>query len=137
MPLTKNTEPLILNVDDSDAARYAKSRVLIRAGFNVIEAASGGEALQRARTERPTLMLLDVKLPDINGMEVCRMLKADPETQSILILQTSASFIGIADKIRALDGGADNYRPSSSRAPSVSTIWSMTCWTWPKSKPAR
>ncbi|OBV38905.1 response regulator [Janthinobacterium psychrotolerans] len=102
-------DALILNVDDSDGARYAKSRILTRAGFNVIEASNGGDALVRARNDRPALILLDVKLPDINGLEVCRRLKGNPETNTILVLQTSASFIGTADKIRALDGGADNY----------------------------
>ena len=103
------SESVILNVDDSEGARYAKSRVLTRAGFKVIEAASGSAALYRAREDKPDLVLLDVKLPDINGMEVCRLLKADPATRAILVLQTSASYIGIGDKIRALEGGADNY----------------------------
>ena len=104
-----NSDALILNVDDSDGARYAKSRILTRAGFKVIEASNGGDALLRARQERPNLILLDVKLPDINGLEVCRQLKGGAETNTILVLQTSASCIGTADKIRALDGGADNY----------------------------
>lgn len=55
-------DSVILNVDDSDGARYAKSRILSRAGFTVIEAASGGEALRRARETHPNLILLDVKL---------------------------------------------------------------------------
>ena len=109
MPSTPVFEPVILNVDDSEAARYAKSRILTHAGFKVIEAASGSAALYRAREDKPDLVLLDVKLPDINGMEVCRLLKADPATRAILVLQTSASYIGVADKIRALEGGADNY----------------------------
>ena len=104
-----NSAALILNVDDSDGARYAKSRILQRAGFKVIEASNGGDALLRARQDRPNLILLDVKLPDINGLEVCRQLKGGAETNTILVLQTSASCIGTADKIRALDGGADNY----------------------------
>lgn len=100
---------LILNVDDTDAARYAKSRILSRAGFEVIEAASGLEALQRAAADMPALVLLDTRLPDINGFEVCRQLKEGAATRHILILQTSASFIGITDKVRALETGADNY----------------------------
>jgi signal transduction histidine kinase len=106
---TKARDNLILNVDDTDAARYAKTRILSRAGFDVIEAASGLEALQRASVEKPALVLLDTRLPDINGFEVCRQLKEDTATRHILILQTSASFIGITDKVRALDTGADNY----------------------------
>lgn len=109
MMTTTSTDSLILNVDDSEGARYAKTRTLTRAGFRVIEAASGGEALERAETDLPDLVLLDVKLPDINGFEVCRRLKDNPRTQPILVLQTSASYIGVSDKIRALEGGADNY----------------------------
>ncbi|SNS88271.1 His Kinase A (phospho-acceptor) domain-containing protein [Noviherbaspirillum humi] len=108
--MTSNqADELILNVDDTDAARYAKTRILTRAGFRVAEAASGADALALARSEMPSLVLLDVKLPDINGFDVCRMLKEDKATQMILVLQTSASFIGTSDKIRALEGGADNY----------------------------
>jgi CheY-like chemotaxis protein len=84
------TANLILNVDDNDGARYAKSRILSRAGFVVIEAANGTEALERARDSLPDLILLDVKLPDINGFEVCRQIKATPETAGIPVLQTSA-----------------------------------------------
>jgi signal transduction histidine kinase len=102
-------EPLVLNVDDNDGARYAKTRILTRAGLAVIEAASGSEALRVANERHPDLVLLDMKLPDIHGMEVCRMLKQDAATGSILVLQTSASYLSSADKIRALDGGADNY----------------------------
>jgi signal transduction histidine kinase len=107
--MTAPPEELIMNVDDSDAARYAKTRVLQHAGFRVIEAASGGEALAKARKEKPDLILLDTKLPDINGFEVCRQLKQNPVTAMVLVLQTSASYIGKPDKIRALDSGADNY----------------------------
>ena len=102
-------DALILNVDDNDGARYAKTRILTLSGFKVIEANCGSEALTKAQNNSPNLILLDVKLPDINGLEVCRQLKENPNTQHILVLQTSASFIGSADKIRALDGGADNY----------------------------
>ena len=100
---------VILNVDDSEGARYAKTRILRRAGFEVLEAGNGADALLRARQDMPDLVLLDVKLPDMNGFEVCRRIKEDPATESILVLQTSASFVEIADKVRALDGGADNY----------------------------
>ena len=102
-------DALILNVDDNDGARYAKTRILTLAGFKVIEGSCGADALTKAKNNSPNLILLDVKLPDINGLEVCRQLKENPDTHHILVLQTSASFIGSADKIRALDGGADNY----------------------------
>ncbi|MDR5761814.1 response regulator [Caballeronia sp. LZ035] len=100
---------LILNVDDNDGARYAKTRILSRAGFNVIEAATGNGALERVRAEAPDLVLLDVKLPDINGLEVCRQIKAAPETAGTLVLQTSAAAVHSLDRIRGLEGGADSY----------------------------
>jgi signal transduction histidine kinase len=101
--------PLILNVDDNDGARYAKTRVLVHAGFEVIEAASGQGALDQVRARGPALVLLDVKLPDINGIEVCSRIKRDPQTRSTLVLQTSAAAVQSLDKVRALDGGADSY----------------------------
>ncbi len=100
---------LILNVDDNDGARYAKTRILQSAGFRVMEAANGTDALAMVREEDPALVLLDVKLPDINGIEVCRRIKSDPDTNCVLVLQTSAALTGRADKIRGLEGGADNY----------------------------
>ena len=102
-------DPVILNVDDTDAARYAKTRIIQRAGFRVLEAGSGAEALRIAQEVSPDLVLLDTKLPDINGFEVCRQLKQNPETAMVLVLQTSASYLSSPDKVRALDSGADNY----------------------------
>ena len=99
----------ILNVDDNDGARYAKTRILQSAGFAVIEAANGTDALEIVKRVQPALVLLDVKLPDINGIEVCRRIKADSSSSSVLVLQTSAALTGRADKIRGLEGGADNY----------------------------
>lgn len=99
----------ILNVDDNDGARYAKTRILQSAGFDVIEAANGTDALEMVKRHLPALVLLDVKLPDINGIEVCRRIKAESDSSSVLVLQTSAALTGRADKIRGLEGGADNY----------------------------
>jgi signal transduction histidine kinase len=100
---------VILNVDDTEAARYVKSRILSKAGFRIMEASSGAEAIALAQTEHPNLILLDTKLPDMNGFEVCRRIKSDPATNSIAILQTSASFITLGDKINGIECGADNY----------------------------
>lgn len=99
----------ILNVDDSDGARYAKGRVLRLAGYEVIDAASGQEALDCVREEGPDLVLLDVKLPDINGREVCRRIKQNPATATTLVLQTSAAMIDLESRVKALDAGADAF----------------------------
>jgi PAS domain S-box-containing protein len=100
---------LILNVDDNDGARYAKTRILQSAGFEIVEATNGTDALAAVKRGGIALVLLDVKLPDINGIEVCRRIKADPDSAMVLVLQTSAALTGRADKIRGLEGGADNY----------------------------
>jgi PAS domain S-box-containing protein len=100
---------LILNVDDNDGARYAKTRMLRVAGFHVIEAANGADALSLVTQRKPSLVLLDVKLPDMSGIDVCRQIKANPESSMVLVLQTSAHLTGSSDKIRGLEGGADNY----------------------------
>ena len=68
----------ILVVDDNDAERYYLTRILGKAGFRVIEAATGLDGLRLAESERPELVTLDIRLPDINGFEVCRRLKSNP-----------------------------------------------------------
>ena len=106
----QNTAPtVILNVEDNEATRYTRSRILRRAGFVVCEATNGVDALAMAATERPALVLLDVKLPDIDGFEVCRRLKNQPDTATTIVLQVSANLVERGDKIRGLEGGADGY----------------------------
>jgi two-component sensor histidine kinase len=99
----------ILNVNDNEAGRYATTRILHRAGFRVLEAACGEDALRIAREDQPPLIILDVNLPDINGVEVTRRLKADAVTSSILVLQMSATNIGVADRVSSLAAGADSF----------------------------
>lgn len=98
---------LLLLVDDSEASLYAKSRVLRQAGFEVLEATTGAETLRLLQERRPRLVVLDVRLPDMDGWELCQRIKADPETSSVLVLQTSATFVSEADTVRSLEGGAD------------------------------
>jgi len=99
----------ILNVDDNDSIRYARSRLLQRTGCKVIEASNGADALRLVAEERPDLVLLDVHLPDLGGAEVCRQLKGQPDTASIMILQISATFTEAIYRVRSLDTGADAY----------------------------
>jgi signal transduction histidine kinase len=100
---------LILNVNDHEQTRYMCTRMLKLAGFEVIEAATGEEALMQARARLPDVVVLDVKLPDMSGFEVCRLIKAASETQSICVLQTSATFVTVDKKIEGLESGADAY----------------------------
>jgi PAS domain S-box-containing protein len=100
--------PRILSVDDNAAARYSRNRLLKGAGFEVTDAATGTAALAAVEA-CPDLVILDVGLPDIDGFEVCRRIKADPRTSTVPVLQVSASFVKGTDRTRALEGGADNF----------------------------
>ena len=100
---------VVLNVDDYGPGRYVRSKVLRQAGFQVVEAASGEEALALTRTARPDLVLLDVDLPGVSGNEVCRQIKEDPSLKSIAVLHLTAAFRRGSDHARALDLGADGY----------------------------
>jgi PAS domain S-box-containing protein len=99
----------ILNVDDNSANRYVKSRVLRAAGFEVLEAATGEGALKLATEKIPDLVLLDIRLPDISGIEVCRRLRADAGTQRIPIVHISATHVTAQDEATSLSAGADIY----------------------------
>ncbi|MDZ8064423.1 MAG: response regulator [Nostoc sp. DedQUE08] len=99
----------ILHVDDNEANRYVVTRILQNAGFNVVEAATGAAGLEAIVNFQPDLIILDVQLPDISGFEVCRQIKANPETAFIPVLHLSASFVQSQDKAEGLDSGADAY----------------------------
>jgi PAS domain S-box-containing protein len=102
-------EPVtVLNVNDNAATRYLLGKMLAKGGYRVVEAADGEEALRLA-ARLPDLIVLDIRLPDISGLEVCRRLKGDPATATIPVLQTSATYTSSSRKIEGLDSGADAY----------------------------
>jgi PAS domain S-box-containing protein len=101
--------PTVLNVDDNEPRRYAKSRILKRGGYQVIESETGAEALRVVKEFQPSLVLLDVKLPDTSGFAVCEAIKADPATAHIMVLQISAMYLSPEDRASGLERGADTY----------------------------
>jgi PAS domain S-box-containing protein len=101
--------PIILNVDDYEASRYSRTRILRQAGFTVVEAATGTEALRLVVAHRPALVVLDVNLPDMSGFDVCRQIKTNPDTASILVLHLSATSVALQHKLTGLEGGSDSY----------------------------
>jgi len=107
--MSNYSRPTILNVDDNEGCRYAVTRILELNNFSVKEAGSGADALRLARTEQPDLVLLDINLPDVNGFEVCRRLKAEPLTARIPVLHITASYMNPGDMARGLESGAENY----------------------------
>jgi two-component system, sensor histidine kinase len=100
---------IVLNVDDHDAARYARSRILSGAGFHVFDAATGEQTLAMAEKHQPDVILLDVHLPDGNGIEVCRLLKRAHHDNSLMVIQITSSALSPSHAIAALDAGADAY----------------------------
>jgi DNA-binding response OmpR family regulator len=99
----------VLLVEAYETTRRATTMLLRSSGYEVIGAASGTEALRLVYEERPQLVLLDVNLPDLSGIEVCRQIKANPATATTLVLEISGHYTGSGDKARGLDSGADGY----------------------------
>jgi PAS domain S-box-containing protein len=101
------TSDTLLVVDDSDSGRYLKARALRSAGFEVHEAATATGALDYLNERSAHVVVLDVKLPDMHGFELCRIIKSRHPT--ICVLQTSATFTTSEDRVAGLDVGADAY----------------------------
>jgi PAS domain S-box-containing protein len=98
----------VLVVDDNPATRYSTGRVIRAAGFRTAEAGSGAEALQQV-AEGVSAVVLDVHLPDIDGFEVCRIVRAQPATASLPVVHLSAARIRDEDRVTGLNAGADGY----------------------------
>jgi PAS domain S-box-containing protein len=99
----------ILVVDDNPATLYSTARVLRGEGFTVLQAGTGQEGLRIAAQSSLDLVVLDVNLPDIDGFEVCRQLRAMPTTGRTPVIHLSATFVNDVDKVQGLDAGADGY----------------------------
>jgi DNA-binding response OmpR family regulator len=108
--------PKILVVDDEPEAVELVEFNLRQAGFDVATAENGAEALTKARSVLPALILLDLMLPEVDGLEVCKMLRRDPATAAIPIIMVTAKAAEI-DRILGLELGADDYitKPFSPR----------------------
>src|SRR5580692_9525387 len=97
----------LLLVDDDEANRYLLGTWLRRAGHTVTESETGRDAL--SKLDGIELVLLDVNLPDMSGFEVCRLIKSDPRTAAIPVIQVSATAVQVADRAHGLTMGADAY----------------------------
>ena len=95
----------ILIVDDEPNILAAMQPLLRGRGYEVVSAISGHGALEAAQRESPDVIVLDLGLPDMDGVEVCRLLREDRGTPIIILSARGAE----ADKVRALDAGADDY----------------------------
>ena len=99
----------ILVVDDNSISRLALVELLKDSGYDVSECETGEECRQTLRRFQPDLILLDVRLPDVNGIDLCRGLKADPHTGKLFIGLISASEITPDVQAAGLNLGADAY----------------------------
>lgn len=108
--------PKVLVVDDEPDALELIEFNLKGAGMDVATAADGAEALKRARAVLPSLIVLDLMLPEIDGMEVCKLLRRDPATSAIPIIMLTAKASEL-DRVVGLELGADDYvtKPFSPR----------------------
>ncbi|MEU0738492.1 response regulator transcription factor [Streptomyces sp. NPDC006134] len=103
MPQTAQT---VLLAEDDRAIRHALERALTLEGYQVTAVADGTEALAQARRGRPDVLVLDVMMPGLDGLEVCRALRAEGDRTPILML---TALVETADRIAGLDAGADDY----------------------------
>lgn len=107
-PLDRSQHELLI-VDDDPASRYATARLLRSAGFRTREASNGAEGLLAAQDGALSAMVVDVHLPDIDGFELCRILRSRELTHRLPVLHLSAAYVTDEDKVRGLDSGADAY----------------------------
>jgi len=98
----------VLIVDDSAPDRALLRTILGRAGYTIYEVARGGEAVQKAKEVRPHVIILDVNLPDMNGLAVCRAIRADREIANLPVLMLTVRHDD-SDVLAGLEAGADDY----------------------------
>ncbi|MBI5200047.1 MAG: response regulator transcription factor [Elusimicrobia bacterium] len=96
-------------IEDDPTMRHLLSKKLPSEGFEVHLAANGTTGLKACRDQKPDIVLMDVNLPDHNGIELCKTLKADPALRHIPVLIFTGESSGVDKKIEGLDAGADDY----------------------------
>lgn len=98
-------KPQILVVDDDEMIAASVRRALVYEGYAVVVANDGAEALRVARDHQPDLMILDVMMPEIDGIEVCRRIREDGDVPVLMLTARDT----VADRVLGLDSGADDY----------------------------
>jgi two-component system, cell cycle response regulator DivK len=106
--LPKAVPKRILIVEDNELNMKLLNDVLEAYGYDIVKTDSGAVVLELARTHRPDLVLMDIQLPDVSGLDAVRQLKGDPETREIPVIAVTA-FAMAGDERRALDSGCDAY----------------------------
>lgn len=101
------SEKILIVDDDIDSLKLI-GLMLQRHGYEVVAANAGNQALSKALADHPDLIILDIMMPDMDGYEVCRRLRANPETRSIPIIMFTAKTL-VDDKVAGFEAGADDY----------------------------
>lgn len=99
----------LMIVEDEEGTRDSWAEFFNNLGYEVVQAGDGQVALDMVRNERPDLVLLDLRLPRLDGYQVCQRLKADPATSHIPIIMITAFLTGPSDTVRGIEYGADDY----------------------------
>jgi len=99
----------ILIVEDEEGTRETWQEFFQATGYDVSGAGDGQQALDMIRMNRPDIVLLDLRLPGLDGYQVCQRLKSDPLTSEIPIIMITAFLTGASDTVRGLEYGADDY----------------------------
>ena len=102
------TDTRVLLVEDQEDNRVLARKLLERAGFRVTEAVNGREALEQAAALKPDLILLDISLPEMDGLTVARALRATPDLQQLLVVALTAHAMD-GDRAKALEAGCDEF----------------------------
>lgn len=110
--------PKILLIEDNELNREIIERRLGRRGFDVVSAVDAEQGMEMAISESPDLILMDLRLPVIDGLEATRRLKAAPETSAIPIIALTADAM-IRDRDQALEAGCDDYETKPVRIPKL------------------
>jgi putative two-component system response regulator len=107
-PLRATWPATVLVADDEPSARKLLRRILEPAGYRVTEACTGKEAVALAEAERPDLLILDITMPDIDGVEICRRIKSDPTTHLTPVIHITG-LMTREQRLRALAAGSDEF----------------------------
>jgi CheY-like chemotaxis protein len=110
--------PKILIVEDNEENRDALSRRLKRRGFQVVMAPDGKAGVETAKAEKPDLILMDMNMPEVDGWEATRQVKADPETADVPVIALTAHAMG-GDREKAIAAGCCDYHTKPVELPKL------------------
>jgi len=103
------TQHNVLIVDDEEYIVRSLQHILKKEGYGVYSASNGLEALNLLKSLKPSLIILDIQMPDLDGFELCKKIKSDERTRSIPVILLTAQYLEVNDKITGLNLGADDY----------------------------